>query len=453
MKRVLWILGSSAVVFLVITSLAHLTSRSFAVGQQQQQQPQQPPPAQTPPPSPGDDLRRQLGTIIVTPGSGPSLAVADFQPRASGVDAAISTFNEVLWNDLKFAGVANLVGKSLYPKTLLAEPAALKFPEWAEEPAKADYVAFGNLTRTNEAIGFLFDVKTQQQLLSARLGGDARSMAHQFADQIVKLLLGIDGIATSKIAFIQHREVSVMDYDGFGGRAFSRDGSIALFPSYSPDGRRLAYVSYRSGAPNIVIRSEDGLIIGSTQFRATTTSPAISPNGQIAFSSSKDGSAMEIYVASSDGSGARRLTNTRNAVNISPRWNPKTGREIAFISDRGGSPQIYVMDAGGGNERPLLALGGQMDTPSWSPDGRFIAFTWDGGGGGFQVYLADVASGQVLRLTGSGRNESPSWSPDSRHLAFQSNRTGRWEIWAMHIDGSEQRQLSRSGGRSPTWAR
>jgi TolB protein len=147
------------------------------------------------------------------------------------------------------------------------------------------------------------------------------------------------------------------------------------------------------------------------------------------------------------------LTRTRNAVNISPRWNPKTGREIAFISDRGGLPQIYVMDASGGNERPLLNLGGHMDSPAWSPDGRFIAFTWDGGGGGFNIYLADIASGQVIRLTREGRNESPTWSPDGRHIAFQSNRTGRWEIWAMHIDGSEPRQLTRSGGRQPSWSK
>jgi TolB protein len=140
-------------------------------------------------------------------------------------------------------------------------------------------------------------------------------------------------------------------------------------------------------------------------------------------------------------------------VNISPRWNQKTGREIAFVSDRGGSPQIYIIGADGTNERPLLSMGGQMDSPAWAPDGRFIAFTWDGGGGGFHIYLADVASGQVLRLTREGRNENPTWSPDSRHIAFQSNRTGRWEIWAMHIDGSEARQLTKTGGRSPSWSK
>ncbi len=399
-----------------------------------------------------EDLRKQIGTIIVTPGSGPSLSIPDFQPRAGGLDAPLATFNETLWSDLKFAGVANLVGKSLYPKTRLADPAALRYDEWANDPVKTDYLAFGNLSGANTAQGFLYDVKTQGQLLSAAMSGEPREMAHQFADQIVRLLTGQEGIAQSKIAYIANREVSVMGYDGYGARAFTRDGSIALFPSLSPDGKRLAYVSYRSGYPNIVIRGEDGLIIGSTQFKNTTSSPAIGPDGRIAFASSKDGDAMEIYVANGDGSNAKKLTRTRKGVNISPRWNPKTGREIAFISDRGGSPRIYVMDADGGNERPLLSLGGNMDSPSWSPDGRFLAFTWDGGGS-YNIYVADVASQQTLRLTREGRNENPTWSPDSRHIAFQSNRTGRWEIWAMHVDGSEQRQLTRGGGRAPSWSR
>lgn len=429
-----------AIIFLIIVTLLSLVARNSSSAARQGQEQSQ------------DDLRKQIGTIIVTPGGGPSLAVADFQSRASGVDATTNTFNEVLWNDLKFAGVANLVGKSLYPKTKLADPASLKYEEWANDPVKSDYVAFGSITGANSGQGYLYDVKTQSQLLTASLAGNAREMAHQFADQIVKLLTGQDGIAQSKIAYIANREVYMMDYDGYGARQFTHDGSIALFPSLSVDGRRLAYVSYRTGFPNVVVRGEDGLIIGSTQFKGTTTSPSVAPDGQLVFASSKDGDAMSLYVANEDGSGAKRLTRSRG-VNISPRWNPKTGREIAFVSDRGGSPQIYLIGADGTNERPLLSMGGQMDSPSWSPDGRFIAFTWDGGGGGFHIYLADVASGQVLKLTREGRNENPTWSPDSRHIAFQSNRTGRWEIWAMHIDGSEPRQLTRTGGRSPSWSK
>ncbi|MEK7831042.1 MAG: hypothetical protein AAB401_08150 [Acidobacteriota bacterium] len=337
MKKAFSIFGSVLIVALV-----------FSVVGMAQQQSQQ------------DDFRKQIGTIIVTPGGGPSLAVADFQSRASGVDAVTATFNEVLWNDLKFAGVANLVGKSLYPKTRLADPASLKYDEWANDPVKSDYIAFGSITAANSAQGFLYDVKTQSQLLTASMAGDARDMAHQFADQIVKLMTGQDGIAQSKIAYIASREVFMTDYDGYGARQFTRDGSIALFPSLSVDGKRLAYVSYRSGFPNVVIRSEDGLIIGSTQFKGTTTSPSVAPDGRIVFSSSKDGDSMELFVANEDGSGARKITRGRS-VNISPRWNPKTGREIAFVSDRGGAPQIYIIGADGTNERPLLSLGGQMD--------------------------------------------------------------------------------------------
>ena len=205
--------------------------------------------------------------------------------------------------------------------------------------------------------------------------------------------------------------------------------------------------------PNIVVRSADGGLIGGTHFNSTTTSPAISPSGQLAFSSaiSNDGS-MEIYVANLDGSNARRLTRTAKGINISPRWNPKTGREIAYISSRGGSPQVYVMDASGANQRPLVARGGHADSPSWSPDGRYIAFTY-GGAGSFQIFVADVASGQLLQLTSQGRNESPTWAPDSRHIAYQSNRAGRWEIWQMHVDGSSQRQVTHGGGRLPSWAK
>src|SRR5262245_56317777 len=286
-----------------------------------------------------EDLSKQI-QINVTPGAGAALAVADFQPRSGGLDAALGTFNDTLWNDLKFASVANLVGKSLYPKTLLADPVALRYEDWANDPVKSDYVAFGNLTGANTAQGFLYDVKTRQQLLSASMSGEPREMAHQLADQIVRLLTGQEGIAQSKIAYVANREIHKMDYDGYGARAFTRDGSIALFPSLSPDGKRLAYVSYRDGYPNVVIRGEDGLIIGSTRFKGTTTSPAIGPDGRIAFASSKDGGSMEIYIANGDGSNAKKLTSTRNSVNISPRWNPKTGREIAFISDRGGSPRI-----------------------------------------------------------------------------------------------------------------
>ena len=353
--------------------------------------------------------------------------------------------------------MSGLVGKSLYPKTLIPDPASLKFDDWSADPVKADYVAFGNLQNTGGTLAadtYLYDVKTKQQLIASRHTGDSRRIAHEFADEIVKLLTGRDGIATSKIAYVAGDSIRVMDYDGFNPRGFASDGPLVRFPQFSPDGRYLAYVSYKTGVPNIVVRSAEGGLLGGTSFNSTTTSPTISPSGQLAFSSAIGGDgSMEIYVSNLDGSNARRLTRTAKGINISPRWNPQTGREIAFISNRAGTPQVYVMDSSGANQRPLIARGGQADSPSWSPDGRYVAFTY-GGAGSFQVFVADVASGQLIQLTSQGRNESPTWSPDSRHVAFQSNRSGRWEVWQAHIDGSGARQLTRGGGgRSPTWAK
>jgi TolB protein len=431
------------VLFLLCSSLALFSPVLSVIAENQETQP------------PQEDFRKQIGTIIVTPGNGPNLAVADFISRSAGLEAATATFNQVLWADLEFAAVSGLVGRSLYPKTLVPDPASLKFDEWGGDPTKADYVAFGNLQNAGGTVSadtYLYDVKTKQQLIASRHTGENRRIAHEFADEVVKLLTGREGIATSKIAYVAGDSIRVMDYDGFNQRNFAGDGPMVRFPQFSPDGRYLAYVSFKTGVPNIVVRSAEGGLIGGTNFNSTTTSPTISSSGQLAFSSAMGGDgSMEIYVSNLDGSGAR-LTRTPRGINISPRWNPQTGREIAFISDRAGTPQVYVMDSSGANQRPLIARGGQADSPSWSPDGRYVAFTY-GGAGSFQIFVADVASGQLLQLTSQGRNESPTWSPDSRHLSFQSNRSGRWEVWQAHIDGSGQRAITRSGGRSPTWAK
>src|SRR5262245_52336900 len=376
-------------------------STCVRASEDQQEQPQQPDKS---------ELQTQVGTLIVTPGNGPSLALADFVARSAGVDVATNTFNQVLWDDLKFASVAGMVGKSLNPKSVVPDPASLQFDAWAGDPTRADYVAFGNLQDNGglAADTYLYDVKTKHQLIASRHTGEPRRMAHEFADEIVKLLTGKDGIATSKIAYVSGGVIKAMDYDGFGARTLASDGPTLLFPQFSPDGRYFAYVSFKSGIPNIVVRSVDGGLVGGTHFNATTTSPTISPSGQLAYSSadSENGS-MEIFVSNLDGSNRKQLTHTKKAVNIAPRWNPATGREIAFISDRGGQPEVYVMDSSGANQRPLIARGGHADSPSWSPDGRYIAFTW-GGAGSFQVFVADVATGHLLQLTSRGTNESPS---------------------------------------------
>jgi hypothetical protein len=140
--------------------------------------------------APQEDLRKQIGTIIVTPGNGPNLAIADFIARSPGLEAATSTFNQVLWADLDFAAVSGLVGKSLYPKTLVPDPASLKFDDWSADPVKADYVAFGNLQNIGGAISadtYLYDVKTKQdRYFQSRFQGSTLQLICIFGTADVK---------------------------------------------------------------------------------------------------------------------------------------------------------------------------------------------------------------------------------------------------------------------------
>lgn len=412
------------------------------------------------------DLRQEIGKIIVTPGSGPSLAIASFVPRTEAAAQAAALLTEVLSQDLDFARVANIVGISLHPANRPAHPEQVDFAAWRADPTRADYLVFGNVALiAGELVieTYLYDIPARNRLYSRQHRfpvAQARRAAHQIADEIVKTLTGVPGIATSRIAFVSGQgdrsEIYVMDYDGANVRPFTRDGSLALFPAWSPDGRKIAYVSFMKGVPNIYVRSfPDGTLLPFPQFsQGTTISPAFSPDGRwLAFCSSKDSNSTQLYVASLDGSTIRQLTNLRGVIHSSPRWNPRTGRQIAFISNLSGTPQIYIVDADGANLHRVLDRGGFADSPAWSPDGRLLAFAWrPPGASRFDIFLMDVATGQIVQLTdGPGSNESPSWAPNGRHIAFQSNRTGRFEIYLMHIDGTGVRQVTHMGGRSPAW--
>ncbi|PYS42977.1 MAG: translocation protein TolB, partial [Acidobacteria bacterium] len=150
----------------------------------------------------------------------------------------------------------------------------------------------------------------------------------------------------------------------------------------------------------------------------------------------------------------RRLT-VNKAVDVSPVWNPRTGREIAFTSDRSGSPQIYIMDAEGTNVRRLIEEGGHAVGPAWSSDGQRIAFAWQRSRtSNFDIYIYDLASGRNTQITtDAGDNEKPTWAPDGRHIAFESSRSGTRQIFSMILDGTKVRQLTNTGKNTgPAWS-
>lgn len=394
----------------------------------------------------------------------------------------VGIFNQTLWNDLANAGIFDMVSKSFYPLQQPGDPSELACPgsgpcpkleAWSNPPPNAGMLAFGNLNASGSELvvyGWLVDAKNPgppvlaKQYREQPTDENARLIAHRFADEIIlRLGGGIQGIAETKIVYVRSdrpgsKEVWEMDYDGNNQHQLTHVGSIALSPRISPDGTRVAFSAMTPNGWQIRMYSLDlGRLVSFPAFKGTNLSPAWSPDGgKLAFSSSMPGD-PEIYISDSDGRNVRRVT-AYHGPDVSPVWNAKTGGQIAWVTGRSGLPQIYVMGADGTNPQ-LLTDQGYAVSPSWSPNGQYLAFSWirhygPGAPGAQDIYLMDIASRQFVQLThDGGRNDFPSWSPDGRHIVFQSSRSGREEIWSMLADGTEQHQLTTSGTNTqPNWS-
>jgi TolB protein len=400
----------------------------------------------------------------------PEFKSASQDPRNSEL---LRTFNDTLWNDLSNAGIFDMVSKSFYPLGQIGAPGDVKFDSWGQAPVNAAMLVFGNLgANANNLVvqGWLEDVKNPnsppvlaKQYTDSATTQQARVIAHKFADEIIfRLGGGINGIAETQIYYVStrsgHKEIWAMDYDGANQHPVTTLGTISLSPHISPDGSRLAFSSFNGSAWEIRMFSFDlNRMVSFPRYGRTNLSPAWSPDGsRLAFSSSRSGT-PEIYVVDQSGGNLHRLTNS-GTTNVSPTWNRKTGAEIAWVSRHGDLPKIFTMSADGTNVQQLTDQGYAV-SPSWSPNGQFLVFSWmrhygPGAPGSQDIYLMDVTNKQWVQLThDGGRNDFPCWSPDNRHVVFQSNRSGSLQIWSMLADGSNQKQLTTSGTNSePDWS-
>ncbi|HET7216042.1 MAG TPA: Tol-Pal system beta propeller repeat protein TolB [Terriglobia bacterium] len=405
------------------------------------------------------------------------LAVPDFKTNNADPQTAAlqKVFDDTLFYDLDHAGIFDMVSKSFMPTQVPGSPQDVNMSQWSSPPPNAAMLAFGNLgvSGTNLTVqGWLYDLKNSAnpQVLGKQYSDTAgqegaRSIAHKFADEIIfRLGGGINGIAETKIVFVSsrsgHKEIWEMDYDGGNQHQLTHLGTIALSPRISPDNGRVAFSAMTRSGWEIMMYSMDlGRLVHFPHFGGTNLSPAWSPDGtHLAFSSSRSGD-PEIYVTDADGMGLKRLTSFAGP-DVSPVWNPKTGAQIAWVerSQATRLPQISIMQSDGTNQQHVTDEGYAV-SPSWSPNGQFLAFSWmrrygPGEPGAQDIYVMDVTTHTWAQLThGDGRNDFPSWSPDSRHIVFQSTRSGQHEIWTMLADGTQQQQLTTSGqNEEPNWS-
>ena len=282
-----------------------------------------------------------------------------------------------------------------------------------------------------------------------------RATAHRIADFIYEKLIGEKGVFSTRIAYVVKRgnrfELQIADADGFGAETALASFEPIISPAWSPDGRRLAYVSFENKKPVVYIHSLlDGKRHVAANFKGSNSAPAWTPDGtRLAVSLSRDGGS-QIYMVNADGSNVRRLAQSAG-IDTEPVFSPD-GQSIYFTSDRGGSPQIYRMSAGGGEAQRVTFEGTYNVSPRISPDGKMLAYI-SRNSGKFQVATMNLATRQTTILTDSDKDESPSFAPNGRMLLLATVNGGRGVLAAVSADGSIKQRLTLQAGdvREPAW--
>ena len=377
----------------------------------------------------------------------------------AGENALPPSLSAIIRSDLERSGLfRSLEVPSLQPA--LNEASQINYADWRAR--LADALVVGSLVALPNG-RFETRVRVDDVVKQSRLGAVAlptakegvRAVGHRAADYVYEKLTGEKGVFSTLIAYVVKRgnayELQIADADGLGDQTVLKSFEPIISPTWSPDGKRLAYVSFENRKPVVYVHSiADAKRTVAANFRGSNSAPAWSPDGsRLAVTLSREGGS-QIFVMAPNGSGLKRLT-TSAAIDTEPRYSPD-GRWIYFTSDRGGTPQVYRMNAIGGEPQRITFEGSYNVTPRPSPDGKTLAYITRNGGK-FQVALLDLANRQVQIITDSERDESPSFAPNGRMILLATVINGRGVLSAVSADGRVKQRLTTPAGdvREPAW--
>jgi TolB protein len=394
------------------------------------------------------------------------IAIPDFTGGSPGDAEVARGITQVITNNLRRSGLFAPIDPAAYIEKVLNIDAVPRFPDWRAINAQA--LITGRVTRQGDGrlkVEFrLWDVFAGNQLTGQQYfttPDNWRRIAHIISDSVYERLTGEKGYFDTRIAFIDEtgpkerrvKRLAIMDQDGANVKYLTRGEDLVLTPRFSPSTQDVAYMSYGSADPRVVLLNIDSgqrEVVGN--FPGMSFSPRFSPTGQQVIMSLQQGANSNIFVMDLQSKRTTRLTDTA-AIDTAPCYSPD-GQRICFESDRGGRSQIYIMAASGGPAQRVSFGEGSYSTPVWSPRGDFIAFTKQGGGQFSIGIMKPDGSGERL-LTSGYHNEGPTFAPNGRVLMFFRDPGGNAgpSLFTIDITGrNEQKIPTPSYASDPAWS-
>ncbi|WP_128083101.1 Tol-Pal system beta propeller repeat protein TolB [Collimonas arenae] len=380
------------------------------------------------------------------------IAIAGF----SNENLAPQQITDIIKTDLSRSGMFKIIDTG----DVISEAAQVNLGDW--KARGADALVIGSVQRLADG---RFDVRYRllDTVKSAQLSALAmaaapqytRVTAHKIADDIYEKLVGGRGAFATRIAYIiksgKEYRLEVADSDGEGTQVALRSNEPIISPAWSPDGTKVAYVSFEAKKPVVYVQNlitKQRIVVAN--YKGSNSAPSWSPDGtKLAIALARDG-LTQVYMVNADGGGLRRLTNT-NGIDTEPQFSAD-GQSIYFTSDRSGGPQIYKMSANGGEAQRVTFGGSYNISPRISPDGKTLAYISQRGGR-FQLYALDLSNGQEQRLSDTVKDESPSFSPNGKYIMYATESGRRGSLAVVSVDGRVKQRLTMQAGdiREPTW--
>lgn len=404
-------------------------------------------------------------TLEITKGidSAIPIAVVPFGWKGSAMRLPVD-LAPIIQADLGRSGLLKPLSKGEM-LTMPSEANQIKFRNW--QALGQEYLVIGEVTEVEGKryqVQFqLFNVYRGEQFLGYRLTvseKELRRTAHHISDLIYEKLTNKKGVFGTRIAYVtttvkgnkKQYKLMIADADGFSPRVVASSLEPIMSPTWSPDGKKIAYVSFENKKSAIFMQTlSNGKRVKVASYKGINGAPSFSPDGtRLALALSKDGS-PDIYVLNLSNRALTKVTKSFG-IDTEPSWSPD-GKTIVYTSDRGGKPQLYTVPSRGGKTKRLTFEGDYNARGRYSADGKNIAMV-HANSGDYRIAVMNLASRLVKILTEGKYDEAPSFSPNSEMILYASRKGQKNLLSAVSIDGRMQQTLSFDDGdvREPAWS-